>query len=86
MACSPHHYVRSRPDKIEFSFLNGYLMVPASRRFIFGCDTFPMLEDHMFGESTQLLLFLAIVGLTVVSTIDLAMQPVKQQKNTEQDH
>ena len=43
----------------------------------------------MFGESTQillLLLFLAIVGLTVVSTIDLVMQPIKQQKNTDQEH
>jgi len=40
----------------------------------------------MFGESTQILLFLAIVGLTVVSTIDLVMQPIKQQKNTDQKH
>jgi hypothetical protein len=44
------------------------------------------MEEHMFGESTQVLLFLAIVGLTVVSTIDLVMQPVKQQKNTDQEH
>ena len=40
----------------------------------------------MFGESTQVLLFLAIVGLTVVSTIDLVMQPIKQKKNTDQEH
>jgi hypothetical protein len=40
-------------------------------------------ERIMFGGSTQILLFLAIVGLTVVSTIDLAMQRVKQQKNTD---
>jgi len=40
----------------------------------------------MFAESTPVLLFLAIVGLTVVSTIDLVMQPVKQQKNTDQEH
>ena len=40
----------------------------------------------MFGELTQILLFLAIVGLTVVSTIDLVMQPIKQQKNTDQEH
>lgn len=40
----------------------------------------------MFGELTQILLFLAIVGLTVVSTIDLVMQPIKQQKNTDQKH
>ena len=45
-----------------------------------------MMEEYMFGESTQILLFLAIVGLTVVSTIDLVMQPVKQQKSTDQDH
>jgi hypothetical protein len=44
------------------------------------------MEEHMFGESTQVLLFLAIVGLTVVSAIDLVMQPVKQQKNTDQEH
>ena len=40
----------------------------------------------MFGDSTQILLFRAIVGLTVVSTIDLVMQPIKQQKNTDQEH
>jgi hypothetical protein len=72
--------------KIEFSFLNGNLIVPECRLFIFSSDTFPMVEEHMFGESTQILLFLAIVGLTVVSTIDLVMQPVKQQKNTDQEH
>jgi hypothetical protein len=44
------------------------------------------MEEHMLGESTQILLFLAIVGLTVVSTIDLVMQPIKQQKNTDQEH
>jgi hypothetical protein len=60
--------------------------VPASQLFIFSRDTFPMMEEHMFGESTQVLLFLAIVGLTVVSTIDLVMQPIKQQKNTDQEH
>ncbi len=74
------------PYKIEFSFLNGNLILPASQLFIFSCDTFPMLEEHMFGESTQLLLFLAIVGLTVVSTIDLVMQPIKQHKNTDREH
>jgi heme exporter protein D len=40
----------------------------------------------MFGESTQLLLFLAIVGLSLVSTIDLVMQPVKQRKNIDREH
>jgi hypothetical protein len=74
------------PYKIEFSFLNGNLIVPASQLFIFNCDTFPMMEEHMFGESTQVLLFLEIVGLTVVSTIDLVLQPIKQQKNTDQEH
>ena len=71
---------------MEFSFLNSNLMVPASRLFIFNRDTIPMMEEHMFGESTQVLLFLAIVGLTVVSTIDLVMQPVKQQQNTDKEH
>jgi hypothetical protein len=74
------------PYKIEFSFLNGNLIVSASQLFIFSCDTIPMMEEHMLGESTQILLFLAIVGLTVVSTIDLVMQPIKQQKNTDQEH
>jgi hypothetical protein len=45
-----------------------------------------MQEEHMFGESTAVLLFLAIVGLTVVSTIDLVMQPSKQGKSTDQEH
>jgi hypothetical protein len=45
-----------------------------------------MMEEHMFGESTQLLLFLAIVALTVVSAIDLVMQPIKQEKNTDRKH
>lgn len=40
----------------------------------------------MSGEATQLLLFLAIVGLTVVSTIDLAMQPVKQERDIDKKH
>jgi hypothetical protein len=72
--------------KIEFSFLNGNLMVPASQLFIFNCDTFPMMEEHMFGESAQALLFLAIVVFTVASTIDRIMQPIKQKKNTDREH
>ena len=71
---------------MEFSFLNSNLIASASQLFIFGNDTFPTMEEHMFGESTQVLLFLAIVGLTVVSTIDLVMQPIKQRKNTDQEH
>jgi hypothetical protein len=82
---APAHHWR-RLDKIEFSFLNGNLMVPASRLFIFSCDTFPAMEEHMFGESTQVLLFLAIVGLTVVSTIDLVMQPIKQEQDIDKKH
>ena len=39
----------------------------------------------MFGESTQVLLFLAIVGLTVLSTIDLSMRPIRQEKNTDKE-
>jgi hypothetical protein len=46
-----------------------------------------MMEEDMFGSIqggiTETLLFLAIVGLTVVSTIDLSMQPVKQGKNPD---
>ena len=60
--------------------------MPASRLFIFRRDTFPTMEEHMFGESTQLLLFLAIVGLTVVSTIDLVMQPIKQEQDIDKKH
>ena len=45
-----------------------------------------MMEEHMFGESTQILLFLAIVGLTVVSTIDLVMQPIKQEQDIDKKH
>ncbi|HTC05382.1 MAG TPA: hypothetical protein VK749_18390 [Xanthobacteraceae bacterium] len=40
----------------------------------------------MFGESTQILLFLAIVGLTVVSTIDLVMRPIKQEQDIDKKH
>ena len=50
-----------------------------------------MKEEYMFGESsqgcvTEVLLFLAIVCLTVVSTIDLFMHAVKQEKNIDQKH
>jgi hypothetical protein len=77
--------------KLEFSFLNSNLIAPASQPSIFSYDTLPMMEEHMFGESiqgamTETLLFLAIVGLTMVSTIDLYMQPIKQEKNTDQKH
>jgi hypothetical protein len=48
------------------------------------------MEEHMFGSiqggMTETLLFLAIVGLTVVSTIDLVMQPIKQEKNINKEH
>jgi hypothetical protein len=73
-----------RSHKVEFSFLNGNLIAPASQPSIFNCDTFLIMEEHMSGESTQILLFLAIVGLTVVSTIDLVMQPIKQGKSAKQ--
>jgi hypothetical protein len=73
-------------NKMEFSFLNSNLMAPASQLFIFKRDTFPTMEEHMFGESTQVLLFLAIVGLTVVSTIDIVMQPIKQEQDIDKKH
>jgi hypothetical protein len=71
------------PHKMEFSFLNSNLMAPARQLFTFQYDT---LEKHMFGEPTQVLLFLAIVGLTVVSTIDLVMQPIKQEQDIDRKH
>ena len=41
----------------------------------------------MFGSiqsgMTETSLFLAIVGLTVISSMDLFMQPIKQEKNNE---
>jgi hypothetical protein len=45
----------------------------------------------MFGELSQssvmeVLLFLAIVSLTLVSTIDLFMQAIKQEKNTDKKY
>lgn len=45
----------------------------------------------MFGELSQssvmeVLLFLAIVSLTLVSTIDLLMQAIKQEKNTDKKY
>ena len=61
-------------------------MVPANEPFIFSYDAFTIMEEPMFGGSTQVLLFLAIVGLTLVSTIDLLMQSIKQEKNTDQEH
>lgn len=60
--------------------------MPASRLYIFISDTFATMEEQMFGESTQILLFLAIVGLTVVSTIDLVMQPIKQEQDIDKKH
>jgi hypothetical protein len=72
--------------KVEFSFLKGNLMAPASQLFTFSRGTFPTMEEHMLGESTQILLFLAIVGLTVVSTIDLVMQPIKQEQDIDKKH
>jgi hypothetical protein len=46
------------------------------------------MEEDMFGSfqggMTEALLFLAIVGLTMVSTIDLAMRPIEQGKSTKQ--
>ena len=83
---APMSRVPSWSHKMEFSFLNSNLMAPASQLSIFHRDTFPAMEEHVFGESTQILIFLAIVGLSVVSTIDLVMQPIKQQKNTDRKH
>ena len=85
----PRHAGERAPDrshKMEFSFLNSNLMAPASQLFTFKPDTFPTMEEHMFGESTQVLLFLAIVGLTAVSTIDLVMQPIRQEQDIDREH
>jgi hypothetical protein len=82
----PMSRLLSWSHKMEFSFLNSNLMAPASQLFTFKPDTFPTMEEHMFGESTQVLLFLAIVGLTVVSTIDLVMQPIKQEQDIDREH
>ena len=83
---APMSRVPSWSHKMEFSFLNSNLMAPASQLFTFKPDTFPTMEEHMFGESTQVLLFLAIVGLTVVSTLDLVMQPIKQKQDIDREH
>jgi hypothetical protein len=77
--------------KTEFSFLNGNLIVPASQRLISHWKFFRMVEEKMFGELSQssvmeVLLFLAIVSLTLVSTIDLFMQAIKQEKNTDKKY
>ena len=53
---------------------------------MFTRGTIPTMEEQMIGESTQILLFLAIVGLTVVSTIDLVMQPIKQEQDIDREH
>jgi hypothetical protein len=48
------------------------------------------MEELMFGPIqggiTEMLLFLAIVGLTAVSAIDLSMQPIKQEKDIDEKH
>jgi hypothetical protein len=44
---------QTRSHKIEFSFLNGILMVPASQLLTFNHDTFPMVETYMSGDSIQ---------------------------------
>jgi hypothetical protein len=59
---------------------------PESELLIFDRDAFPVMEVHMLGESTQALLFLAIVGLALVSTVDLLMQPVKQEIKNDKKH
>jgi hypothetical protein len=41
------------------------------------------MEQFMIPETTQILLFLAIVALTVVSAIDLMMQPIRPGKDTD---
>jgi hypothetical protein len=38
----------------------------------------------MFMDTTQGLLFLAIVGLTLLSAIDLMLQPTRLEKDTDQ--
>jgi hypothetical protein len=50
-----------------------------------------MTEEHMFVESSQsvlaeTLVVVAIVGLTLVSTIDLFLQSIKQEKKIDREH
>jgi hypothetical protein len=49
------------------------------------------MEEHMSVESSQCILaetfvVVAIVGLTLVSTIDLFLQSIKQEKNIDREH
>ena len=43
----------STSHKIEFIFLNGNLVPLASRHLIFSHETFPFMEERMFGGSAQ---------------------------------
>ena len=45
-----------------------------------------MFVESSQGSMTEALLFLAIVGLALISTIDLFMQTIKQEKNTDREH
>jgi hypothetical protein len=77
--------------KIEFSRVNGNLMVSASPLPIFNWDSFREMEEQMFVESaqgsmTEVLLFMAIIGLTLVSTIDLLLHTIKQEKKADREH
>jgi hypothetical protein len=65
--------------------------VPASQRLISHWKFFRMVEEKMFGELSQssvmeVLLFLAIVSHTLVSTFELFMQAVKQKKNIDKEY
>jgi hypothetical protein len=42
------------------------------------------MEAIMFMDTAQALLLLAIVGLTLLSAIDLTLQPTRPQKDTDQ--
>jgi len=65
-------------------------MVSARPLPIFDCDTFRKMEAEMFIESIQgsiieALLFLAIVGLTLLSTIDFMLHSIKQEKKADHE-
>jgi hypothetical protein len=67
--------------KIEFSFLNANLMVPASPLSIFNYDTFPMVEALMFGNSSQ-----SSVAVPSFLYLMMAATYFRQARRTRRSH